>query len=372
MILAGLFHACQEDEKIILQKPGSFVLNVPKSASGIYELEQTETIELTTTQPDYGFTAATLYAVQISLEESFTNYASLPGTYSTAKFEVPAQDMAVALVALHGAEDESQYPAGTHPLHVRLTATIAGTNVEPVLSNVITLPRVKGYYALEAVTLPEEMYLVGNVAGNWDWNGSTEMIPVWGSEGKFWAMQYLGQTDEGDNAQIKFNYAMAWDDNEFGFNEVTIGESSAALAGTSDAGGNIEIGNPGWYIVVVTTAVEGREYAFTVDFHEPYVYLQGDINGGSWGTTDEAHRFAIPSLSLGANAEFVSPPFANNQEVDVRASIQLPNHEWWHTEFMVFDGVFVPRGAEDDQDRVGGTTGQRLSINFTERTGKIE
>ena len=29
------------------------------------------------------------------------------------------------------------------------------------------------------------------------------MIPVWGTPGKFWAMQYLGQTGDGDNAEIK-------------------------------------------------------------------------------------------------------------------------------------------------------------------------
>lgn len=378
ILLAGIgfFHACEDNDKIVLQQPESFVLNVPKYASGIYDLKNTETIEFTTSQPDYGFTAATLYAVQISLSQNFAEYATLPGTYSTAKFDISAQDVAVALVALHDVEEESDYPVDPHPLYVRLTATIAGSKVEPVYSNVIQLPQVLGYFALEAMTMPEEMYLIGNVAGNWDWNNSTEMIPVGGAPGKFWAMQYLGQTEDGDNAEIKFNYAMVWNGNEFGYNEVTIGEGSAGLAGTSDADGNIGIGNPGWYIVVVTTAIEGREYAFSVDFLPPHVYLQGNVNGGHWGTTDEIHRFAIPALSLGADAEFISPAFTAAAQGDddggVRASIQLPGHEWWQTEFMVFDGVFVPRGAGDDQARVAGTAGQRLSINFTKRTGKIE
>lgn len=372
----GFFHACEDDDQIVLQQPESFVLNTPKYASGIYDLKNTETIEFTTSQPDYGFTAATLYAVEISLTQNFAEYATLPGTYSTAKFDISAQDVAVALVALHGVEEESDYPVDPHPLYVRLTATISGSKVEPVYSNVITLPQVLGYYALDAVTMPEKMYIIGNVAGNWDWNNSTEMIPVWGSPGKFWAIQYLGQTDGGDDAAIKFNYAMAWDGNEFGYNEVTISENSASLAATSDADGNIGIGNPGWYIVVVTTAIEGRDYTFSVDFLPPHVYLQGNVNGGHWGTTDEIHRFAIPALSLGADAEFISPAFTAAAQGDddggVRASIVLDGHEWWHTEFMVFDGVFVPRGAGDDQDRVSGTVGQRLSINFTKRTGKIE
>lgn len=376
ILLAGIgfFHACEDDDKIVLQQPESFVLNTPKYASGIYDLKNTETIEFTTSQPDYGFTAATLYAVQISLSQNFAEYATLPGTYSTAKFDIPAQDVAVALVALHEVEEEIHYPVDPHPLYVRLTATISGSKVEPVYSNVITLPQVLGYFALEAVAMPEEMYIIGNVAGDWSWNNSTEMIPVWGSPGKFWAIQYLGQTEGGANAEIKFNYAMAWNGNEFGYNDVTIGEGSAGISEAAD--NNIMIGNPGWYIVVITTAIEGREYAFSVDFLPPHVYLQGNVNGGNWGTTNEAYRFAIPNLSLGADAEFVSPAFTAAAQGDsdggVRASIVLDGHDWWQTEFMVFDGVFVPRGTGDDQARVAGTVGQRLSINFTNRTGKIE
>lgn len=376
MLLAGIgfFYACEDDNRVVLQQPESFVLNTPKYASGIYDLRNTGTIEFTTSQPDYGFTAATLYAVEISLSQHFGEFAALPGSYSTARFEVPAQDVAVALVALHEVEEESNYPVDPHPLYVRLTATIAGSKVEPVRSNVITLPQVLGYFALEEMEMPAEMYIIGNVAGGWDWNSSTEMIPVNGTPGKFWAMQYLGQTEDGDNAEIKFNYAKEWNGNDFGYGGVTFVEDGAARAGTSDAEGNIKIGNPGWYIVVVTTTIEGREYVFSVDFLEPHVYLQGHVNGGDWGTTEAKHRFTIPELSDGADAEFVSPAFTASTPSDegIRASIQLDGHDWWQTEFMVFNGDFIPRGAGDDQDRVSGTVGQRLYINFTKRTGKIE
>lgn len=370
LVGVGFFHACEDNDKIVLQQPASFVLNTPKYASGIYDLQHTQTIEFTTSQPDYGFTAATLYEVQVSLSQNFAQAVTLPGSYSTAKFNISAQDLAVALVGLHEVDVEGDYPTDPHPLYVRLAATIAKSKVDTIYSNVITLPKVLGYFALEALKMPEKMFMIGNVAGNWDWNSSTEMIPVWGSPGKFWAIQYLGQTGDGNNAEIKFNYAKGWDGNEFGYGGVTIGESSATLAGTSDEGGNIKIGNPGWYITVVTTTVVGREYTYSVDFYPPHVHLQGTVNGGNWDTTDEAYRFAIPDLSLGADASFVSPAFTN--EGEIRASIKLPGHEWWHTEFLVFDGVFVPRAAGDDQARVNGKAGQKLSINFTKKTGKIE
>lgn len=371
-ILAGitLFWSCQEDEKVVLQQPESFVLNTPKYASAIYDLKNTESIEFTTSQPDYGFTAAAIYSVQVALTSDFANPATLPGSYTTAKFAINAADLALALVGMHGVTLEEDYPTNPHPLYVRLISKLNAKNVGEVFSNVITLPQVKGYFALDPMVMPEEMFIIGNVAGNWSWDGATAMIPIWGSPGKFWAMQYLGQTGDGGNAEIKFNFAKAWDGNEFGFGQATVNANGTADPGASDSGGNIGIGNPGWYIVVVTTAINGRDYEFAVDFYPPHVHLQGNVAGGNWGTSDEAYRFTVPALTLGADASFVSPPFTNTGEV--RASIQLPGHEWWHTEFLVFDGVFVPRGAGDDQERVTGNAGQKLYINFTTNSGKIE
>lgn len=366
--------SCQEDEKIVMHQPESFVLNTPKYASGIYDLQNMETIEFTTSQPEYGFTGNPTYSVEVSLTPDFSNYVTLPTRSTLAKFNIEAADLALTLVAMHGVTEESEYPSDPHPLYVRLSSVLNGKGDGLVKSNTVEL-QVKGYFALDPMVMPESMYLIGNVAGDWNWDNSTEMIPINGTEGKFWAMQYLGQTDEEENALIKFNTDKAWDGNEFGFNEVTLNESSTIDAGTSDSDGNIEIGNPGWYIVVVTTTINGRDYEYAVDFFPPHVYLQGGVAGGNWGTTDEAYRFSIPDISLGADAEFVSPAFTGAGVPDdggTRASIVLEGHDWWQTEFMVFDGEFIPRGAGDDQDRIAGSVGQRLYINFTERTGRIE
>ena len=217
LALLGLFWSCQEDEQVVMQQPESFVLNTPKYVSGIYDLKNTESIEFTTSQPDYGFTAAAIYAVEVSLAQDFTDYVTLPGSYTTAKFSINAADLALALVGMHGVTDESAYPTDPHPLYVRLSSKLNEKSVGQVYSNVITLPQVKGFFALDPMVMPEEMYIIGNVAGNWNWDNATVMIPVWGSPGKFWAMQYLGQTGDGGNAEIKFNLAKAWDGNEFGY-----------------------------------------------------------------------------------------------------------------------------------------------------------
>ena len=370
LALIGLFWSCEDDDNVVLQQPESFVLNTPKYASGIYDLKNTETIEFTTSQPEYGFTAAAIYKVEVSLSQDFSEYVTLSGSHTTAKFTINAADLALTLVGMHGVTDESEYPTDPHPLYVRLSSVLNEKDAGAVYSNIITLPLVKGYFALDPVVMPENMYIIGNAAGDWSWDNATVMIPVYGSPGKFWAMQYLGQID-GNNAEIKFNYTKAWDDNEFGFEGTTINENGGtADVGSSDSGGNIGIGNPGWYIVVVTTSIEGREFEYAVDFYPPNVQLQGETAGGNWDTTDEKYRFSVPALSQGADAPFISPAFTNTGEI--RASIKLPGHEWWHTEFIVLNGKFEARGAGDDQDRVIGDAGKKLYINFTTKTGKIE
>ena len=370
MTLFGFFWSCQDDDKVVLQQPTSFVLNTPKYASGIYDLKNTESIEFTTSQPDYGFTAAAIYRVEVSLSQDFNDYVTLSGSHNTAKFTIDAADLALTLVGMHEVTEEADYPADPHPLYVRLSSRLNEKDAGKVYSNVITLPQVKGFFALDPVLMPENMYMIGNVAGDWNWDNATEMIPVWGTPGKFWAMQYLGQTSDGDNANIKFNTEKDWNDSEFGFGGATINANGTADPGASDADGNIGINNPGWYIVVVTTSIEGREFEYAVDFYPPNVQLQGETAGDNWDTTDEKYRFSIPELSLGADAPFISPAFTNTGKV--RASIKLPGHEWWHTEFIVLNGKFEARGDGDDQEPVIGDAGKKLYINFTTKTGKIE
>ena len=107
MTLFGFFWSCQDDDKVVLQQPTSFVLNTPKYASGIYDLKNTESIEFTTSQPDYGFTAAAIYRVEVSLSQDFNDYVTLSGSHNTAKFTIDAADLALTLVGMHGVTEEA-------------------------------------------------------------------------------------------------------------------------------------------------------------------------------------------------------------------------------------------------------------------------
>ena len=257
MLLACLtfFWSCEDDERLTALTPDSFVLNTPAYVSGIYDLKYTETIQLTTSQPDYGFTAATTYKVMVATQNSFTDFVTLPTSFNQARMDVSASEIALALMSLLDVTDEADFPTETFPLFIRLSAELSDGS-HKVLSNIIELPKVKSYFALDPMVMPENMYIIGNVAGGWDWDAATIMVPVYGTEGKFWAVQYLGKSGD-DNAEIKFNTSKAWDGNEFG-TDAGIDDASIALADVS-GDGNIVIGKPGWYIVVVTTEISGRD-----------------------------------------------------------------------------------------------------------------
>ena len=122
------FSACEEqDATPVFQEPTTFVLNTPAYVNGTYDLEKSTSLELTCSQPDYGFTAATSYAVEVSLSGVFdgTESTVLGTTYSTARMNVDAAEMAAALTALATAADptltEEDFPMETE-VHVRLIA----------------------------------------------------------------------------------------------------------------------------------------------------------------------------------------------------------------------------------------------------------
>lgn len=377
IICLAAFWGCEDNnDKFHFQEPTEFKLNTPPYTSGIYDLINTETIELTCSQPDYGFTAAIVYRVHVSIDPNFpdSTTTTLNTAYTTAKMDVDAKEIAVALVEEQSKvmtiESEEDYPTDPFPVYIKLSAELTN-GMGLIYSNAITLPNVKGYYALEDPELPTSLYMIGSMTG-WDsWNDAFEMIPVYSGPGEFWRIVFFP-----DNATFKLNTAKEWDGNDVGYNEATFSEETIAYAGLEEEEGNIKVTNGGWYLVYVKVSIDERNYNYDIDFLEPNIYLFGRANSvdGIWDA-DPSILFTVPDISLGADAEFISPVFARDvlaSEDGVRACIILSGHEWWHTEFIVFDGVLEYRGTGDDQDRVVGKAGERLYINFTKGTGKIE
>lgn len=370
-LLAGMlsFSACDSDRDSnpVLQEPTEFILNTPAYVNTTYDLSNSKSIELTCSQPDFGYTAPVVYSIEVSLTEDFANPVRLDTRYTTAKMAVDASEMAVALtnMAVADGKTEGDFPITTS-MYVRAIAELnsATEMISSITSNVIALPSVRTEFALPPVVLPTKLYLIGDFCG-WDWGKSVEMIPCHdGTTGTFWSLVYLPK-DSG----VKFNTATAWDGNEVGF--AGCEQKDNFGAGLSDNGGNIGVGKAGWYLIVIRSALSGRNVNYTVEFNEPAVWLIGGAvkDGGDWTECLDGWKFTVPEV---ADDFFVSPAFVADAPEGPRAYVKIDGFDWWKSEFMVFDGKLKYRAAGDDLDRVTSKASQKMYINFTKGTGKIE
>lgn len=370
----GLFTACDDDhdENPTVVPPTSFVLNTPALADQLIDLANSTSLVLTCSQPDYGFTAATSYTVQVGTKADMSDAVDVL-TSTQAKLDIDAALVASTLTSLELADGktEADFPM-VIPAYFRVKAvmtTKGGAPIEntEITSNTVSLNKVKLLYSLPPVTTPEKLYVVGQFC-EWNWGNSLEMTPVNGATNVFWHLVFIG----GEQGGIKFNSDLSWDGNEKGFEGINI---SGDLAGEIiNDGGNIASSNPGWYLMVVTTSVEGREIIYDVQFNKPEVYLMGTCIGDAAYT--ELNPDALFTVPTAADGEFVSPAFTTacpgGDGDGVRAYVKIPGYDWWKSEFMVFDKKIVYRGNGGDQARVAGEVGQKLYLNFGAETGEIK
>ena len=157
LLLAGslCWTGCGEDrdDNPVFQEPTEFNLNTPAQANEVYDLKNLSSIELTCTQPNYGYVASTTYKVQLSLEETFkeadeaagtkVNYATLSPAYPLPELNIDAVDFAMALLDLWKASNDSaELPETPMPVYVRLNASLTNNGAGQITSNVIELPKV--------------------------------------------------------------------------------------------------------------------------------------------------------------------------------------------------------------------------------------
>lgn len=377
------FTACSDDndENPVVKSPTTFHLNTPAlAANGIYDLTHSKSIELTCSQPDYGYPAVTRYTVEVATSADMSDARALSGSYTTAKIEVDAAELASTLTELYLAKgmSEHQFPL-TASVYIRVKAvqtTADNKEIEgtAITSNTIELSKVYFAFSLPPVTVPEKLYLVGSF-NKWSWNNALEMIPVNGSPNIFWHLVYLD--GEGNSAGVKFNSDKVWNKNAAGFEKITINPASDNAADIINANGNIGSSKPGWYLMIVECTVVGRDIKYNVTFNKPNVYLQGVCTAaGGWDLIPD-NLFSVPTT---ADGEFVSPAIGNavsggpsGSDPGVRICVKIPNADWWKSEFIVYDKKIAYRGNGGDQTpRVAGAVGQKVYLNFTKETGEIK
>ncbi len=360
------FVGCESDRDSnpIYHIPTEFKLNTPRYANSVYDLSDAGSILLTCSQPNYGFSAAANYQVELSVNADFSDSTTLNSTYRTTRMEVSAKEIAVAIVPLLGIDNKDDFPTEAFPVYFRVKSSIAAIGESSIIySNIIELPKVESYFALDDMKLPENVYLIGGLY-DWDWKKAPAMIKVHSAPGKFWYLTYIGSGE--DKYGIKFNTATAWDGNEFADGDnVTVNGAEYEIVG-----GNFKLKEAGWKLLQMTVEIEGRGYNYTLDILDPNVYVYGPANGGIWAS-DDNWKFTVPTEPKG---EFVSPALIAdpNGGTELRLCVNLPDTDWWKSEFIFFDGKISYRADGNDQDRIPYKVGEKVYLNFVTGEARTE
>ncbi|MCL1938006.1 MAG: SusF/SusE family outer membrane protein [Candidatus Azobacteroides sp.] len=186
MLLASVtfFWACEtdNDHPIALTPPDTFVLNVPPYASIVTDLQKSTTLALTCSQPEYGFTAATTYSVQVSLNNTWNaatdttsaTYEELAALFTTAQLNPNAIDLDKTIIKLSGWTAAEEVPDKPMDVYIRLKAVVS-TLMPAAYSNSVKIT-VLPFYTADA--LPATYYLIGACIGDGTWTNTQAAIGV--------------------------------------------------------------------------------------------------------------------------------------------------------------------------------------------------
>lgn len=371
--------ACSDDNgsNPTFQKPTQFVLNTPVVANSLLDLNNSNGLELTFSQPDYGYPAFTQYKALVSPNADMSDAIELKQVYTSTSISIDPVTIAGQLteyfVANKG-KTEADFPM-ILPLYVQMKAMLTRADGSPVeggeiLSNIVKLNQVRLSYLLPPVLAPEHLYIIGGFCDN-KWDNALSMVKVYDNPDLLWHLVYI------DENGIKFNSVQAETDEVVGFDKITIDEASELGSEIVNKDGWIASNNPGWYMMIVKSSVVNRQIIYNVKFNKPHVWLMGtvtsDDSGEQWSEMRDDCLFEVPAT---ADGDFVSPAFkfAPTGDGGLRAYVKVGEGiDWWKSEFMLFDGKIIYRADGGDQDRIMDVgPGQKLHLNFTTETGKIE
>lgn len=216
LALAAAFTSCGNQRDTIFQKPTEFVLNEYPFQADYIDLQTVGNIELTCSQPDYGFAAIAKYSLEVALTDNFSDpekvyeIASL-GSGTQAQMQYAGSDIAIALCALHGFTSSENYEeTPVAPIWCRAVCQIEGAPDSRIVSNVIKIDNVKNYFAVRE---PAFIYCIGNYVGSW----------IGPEEGNFEALKPYRVTEQIIDSQIYYA--------EIDFTEAPIFRFYTALTG---------------------------------------------------------------------------------------------------------------------------------------------
>jgi hypothetical protein len=360
--------SCKDDHgsNPTLWIPASFELNMPAFAvNNVYDLPAAETLNLTTSQPDYGdIPLAVTYAPQISLDGSA--WEELATTFTSTDIQLSTALLNSKILELYRAAHEDADPEGVLPLNIRLRAYLADSDIKnfgQVYSNAITV-NVLSYDIPSDVTLPEQIVVCGNSIAD-AWKTWKPCAPVYGREGKFYTMIY-------NNAD---GFKWGFKENDwFGYDLINeIDNQVDGLEITAASDGNIVFSKAGWYVLEFICKIVGPEVQTKLVVAPGAAGVIGaTVDNGSWSGV----AMTAPASKDG---NWTFSDFTGTGEL--RAYITVPGEDWWRTEFTLYQGELYWRTVDIPQnwaENVGPeysvevSSGKTLKINFDTNTGSVE
>lgn len=397
LALPLMFTSCDEDRDSnptldLSYVADGFTLNVPAyAANNTYDLNNSESVTLTCSQPNYGgVNYAMRYYVQVSIDEAFANgdesvdYTELSTFYSYEEMSVDASELNNAIVELYqnANPDESSVPV--MPVYIRLRAVIAALedlydeNPSETYSNVITLPSVKAEYEAPDAEFPDYLYICGSSIQE-AWSSWKEMAPAYGVDGVYYTMIYAGAGDS-----FKWGtYEEEW--RGYDRFESINDEAGADISESDDGNSNVVIANAGWYVLCIegTMSSDGKSISYVLNVYEGAAYVIGELVGdtddpdtNNWIDSDADWAMTAPS---DASGEWVSPAFGGSGEL--RAYIKVGSYDWWRTEFTLYNGelywrlIDIPSSWSESagsEYSVTVSAGQKLYVDFDANTGYVQ
>lgn len=312
--LAGMlaFSSCQDDrdDNPTILHPETFTLNA--STETVYDLQNIETIDWTCDVPDYGYSAAVTYSVQINKDnnwvdaegENAASYVTLEATYSTNQLKISAAEMDRSLIILNEWFDAETFPTTEQTVFVRIMSSISTVSGYEAYSEPVEI-RYLPYY-MEVSLEPKTMYVVGDHNG-WAANDDAPRLIATDEAG----MIFHGYAQL--NTQFKFMTTDSWADPNYGG-----GSGTLALGG-----GNITA-TPGFY------QIDANLNTMTYSLRTCTWGIVGDAVG-SWDN-DVQLIYNSATGALEAEVEFSAGQFKFRQDGDWAYSLGSSLDE------LVYDG----------------------------------
>ncbi len=318
--------SCSEDRDPVYQAPTTYVLNVPAMQDQYIALEKGATLELVSSQPDYGYSAITEYSAEMSLSPDFATFESLePVDPTQARLMLKQEKIAEAICKLQGIEEPEQFedfygdPARVDQLYFRTIAQLSGVESSKIVSNVVSYNNVRTYFA---VPQPGCIYLVGSPEG---WAGPTEANAAHYEDWKLTEPKdaigskvYTGVFVMPTAPMFRFYTALTgWDadsygsqpdDNPIDFPDLTNAEGASFTTPVVKGKGAFNF--PNWTegkMTIVVDMSDSKNITLTITAGESevtvskYIYLVGSLSG--WGAPEEGNAASFANYRLVDNSD---------------------------------------------------------------------